>query len=292
MTHPSLTPPLRLSFHLPPPTLSSVWLPSERIQRAAKQQFIKYAQLPKTKPPRPCCHCILKHRCTLYFKDKSGNGKTQAGNAGRRELGLHLSLSLLEFISMFVSVWGMNANRLSTVGESLPSACGPLSRFALLSPCSTVTHSATGQKVKNKKKMLWEEARWKIFTLPHYSETWVATRLKRNGEKLVILAHSLWTWPDETQATQSKRFQRRAHWRLLGILIQCGIQFLWEPRGLSGKVNYLCCSTDYILTKCMQYAIHKFQSEAMCWSQIWIPQNTFMSAKNFEHLWLFIRLTQ
>lgn len=159
-----------------------------------------------------------------------------------------------------------------------------------------VFHSHTfcdrAKSKKLKKKMLWEEARWKIFTLPHYSETWVATRLKRNGEKLVILAHSLWTWPDETQATQSKRFQRRAHWRLLGILIQCGIQFLWEPRGLSGKVNYLCCSTDYILTKCMQYAIHKFQSEAMCWSQIWIPQNTFMSAKNFEHLWLFIRLTQ
>ena len=95
-------------------------------------------------------------------------------------------------------------------------------------------------KFHNQAKDLWEEARWKISTALHYSETWVATRLKRKGEKLVISAHSLWTWPDETQATQSKRFQRRAHWRLLRILMQCGIQFLWEPRGLSEKVNRCC----------------------------------------------------
>lgn len=106
------------------------------------------------------------------------------------------------------------------------------------------------------KKELWEEvkeARWKISPALHYSETWVATRLKRKGEKLVISARSLWTWPDETQATQSKRFQRRAHWRLLRILMQCGIQFLWEP---SEKVNYLCWVSLHTL-KCKQYATQK-----------------------------------
>lgn len=115
-------------------------------------------------------------------------------------------------------------------------------------------------------KELWDEVRWKISTALHYSETWQETRLKRKGEKLIISAHSLWTWPNETQATQSKRFQRRARWRLLRILMQCGIQFLWEPRGLSEKVNYKCCTWLHT-EKCMLYAIHTFQSAAVCHGQ-------------------------
>lgn len=129
-----------------------------------------------------------------------------------------------------------------------------------------VSHSHT---FCNQAKELWEEARWNISLALHYSETRQATRLKRKGEKLVISAHSLWTWADEMQATQSKRFQRRAHWRLLRILMQCGIQFLWEPRGLSGKVNYRWCTRLHTY-KCMLYAIHKFQSEATCFGQIFI----------------------
>lgn len=90
----------------------------------------------------------------------------------------------------------------------------------------------------NRAKELWgEEARWKISTPLLYSVTWQATRLKRKGEKLVISACSLWTCPNETQATQSKRFQR-AHWRLLRILMHCGIQFLWGPQGHYQRVNY------------------------------------------------------
>lgn len=46
----------------------------------------------------------------------------------------------------------MCANRLSTIGESLPFACSPLGRYAAMSSCPAVTHSAARQKSCEKKQ--------------------------------------------------------------------------------------------------------------------------------------------
>lgn len=162
------------------------------------------------------CHCVQKHIRAALRKDKS----VVMGKRGRW--------------------WGLEGNRVTCVLVCMCACC------LLVYECESCQPPLAYKQMRSLscshtrgQKDLWEGARWKISVALHYSETWAATWLKRKGEKLVISTCSLWTWPDERQATQSKRFQRGAHWRLLRILMQCGIQFLWEPRGLCKKVNYL-----------------------------------------------------
>ena len=119
--------------------------------------------------------------------------------------------------------------------------------------CYHVPMSHSHTFCNQEKKELWEGARWKISTALHYSETWVATRLKRKGEKLVISAHSLWTWPDETQATQSKKVPKKS-----SLKITQNTDAVWNPIPLGAKGTFresklsVLCKTTY-MQKCMLY---------------------------------------
>lgn len=104
----------------------------------------------------------------------------------------------------------------------------------------------------NQAKELWEEVRWKISTALHYSETWQETRLKRKGEKLIISAHSLWTWPNETQATQSKKVPKKS-----SLKITQNTDAVWNPipLGAKGTLRESKLSVLYKTTYIEMYAI-------------------------------------